>query len=1168
MKKYTANYAYTNPNFVIQNLVTNDTNTDLLPILYVLKNILQRGFPTTLSKYLQSKIGSIHEYSNFEERFLFATNQTPIWIDTIRGDKQNNYYPAKIFFEEIIPNEFGEFAFVQSLIIPEILINDITGVYSEDFTNQQVDFYLPQAKLVIEIDGQQHKLDDVTRVSDQERDLYLSNKGITTIRISTRELQDGSYNKKVELILMHLARHESLLNFYKSACEKIEQNRFTSEEFETKLLPTAIIRFQILIIELLIHNYLSLNEEWKFHILTHEDLGDFAELAIKDTLIWIDELWQLKNKTELIKPSYQVVIANDKEKFFPTTRSINVDFSLFKRYTDENLNNEDIIFVRTDYFDIIKDRNYFRVSTTDPINYNISDVDKPHLEFFLKNIFDKASFREGQFPIISNALNRKDTIGLLPTGGGKSICYQLPCLLQPSINVVVCPIKSLMYDQNDNLQKTLVTNVNFITSDMGADEKRDVEFDFSQGRYLLVWISPEKFQIPSFRDKVCKIVTDFSMAYAVIDEVHCLSEWGHDFRTSYLNLAKTIDQLSPKDDRGEGMIKFIGLTATASVNVLNDIKIEFSRQKDRLEEENIKSLLDYSRKELQFTVINDDDKKSDKLLEIIEEFKISEQFTENNKKAGIVFTPNVNGTFGCYTLANRLNVRFPKKVGWFSGDIPKANVYNDRGQKIGTSPIMQKKEFDIYKQQTQKAFKENKIQLLAATKAFGMGIDKQNVYYTFHYGLPSSVESFYQEAGRAGRWDTRLEENANKMGKCFVLHSHEVCDSQLIEKLFHKDTTVAEIKEISKEVGFSGKDLFKQIFLLVQGQNDIFEEFVLMMGVLECYFQENKEVNIFWKEACSRLSVNLQLLEKVIYRLSLLGIVEDWTTNFINHFTVSFNSLDEKHIIRSLASYITKYEPNSDVKSNLEKTISDPRYDKCISDYMSADPRKPKLLRNYDSVVYAATWFILNWTFENISYTRRQSLKTIYDWCLDFKDSASFKKRIDSYFVFSETTFIIQHIAENPLDYIKWFEVLTINNQLADKAEYEKLKDAVSRFLESYRNAIGLNFVSGFVRLVLGEYDDNDGKERFENALSQISDLLKLDEQEDLLIRLKILGGHLSDNQKIELFESVVFYFPEKKEEFADHFGLDYLLNDLYLQKIQQLKTLNNMLYEQFTKIQ
>jgi ATP-dependent DNA helicase RecQ len=125
--------------------------------------------------------------------------------------------------EKIIPNEFGKFSFIQSLLIPEFKINKITDEDVKDFTNQQVDFYLPQTKLVIEIDGQQHKLDDVTRVSDIERDKHLSGRGITTVRITTRELQNGSYTEKVKKILKHLERYEKRLNFYKTACEKIEK---------------------------------------------------------------------------------------------------------------------------------------------------------------------------------------------------------------------------------------------------------------------------------------------------------------------------------------------------------------------------------------------------------------------------------------------------------------------------------------------------------------------------------------------------------------------------------------------------------------------------------------------------------------------------------------------------------------------------------------------------------------------------------------------------------------------------------------------------------------------------------------------------------------------------------------------------------------------------------
>ena len=1160
MKKYTANYTYTNPNFVIQNLVTNQTNADLLPILYVAKNILQRGFPTTLSKYLQSQLGEVHKLDNFEERFLFATNQTPIWNDTIKGDENKQFPPTKIefegtviethnparfFFEKLLPKYLDEYAFVQTQILPEVFITEIVETENEGFINQQVDFYFPQAKLVIEIDGFHHDLDLVVKHLDKERDTFLTAKGFKTIRITTKELANADYIKKIELIKEHiqLPSFSGLIKNYKKSCEKIEENQMSEDEIKTKLLPTAIIRFQVLLIELLTHKYLTFDEDWNFNILAHENLPNFAELAINDLLIWVDKLWQLKNKTELKKPNFNIAITNDKTKFQPTTKAINIDFSLFKRYTDENKISEDVIFVRTDYFDIVKDKNYFRVSTTEPINYNVTDEDKPILEFFLDNIFDKASFREGQFPIVSNVLNRKDTIGLLPTGGGKSLCYQLPCLLQPSINFVVCPIKSLMYDQNDNLVKTLVTNVSFITSDLEADERRDIERNFEQGKYLFVWISPEKFQIPSFRDKISAIVANFSIAYAVVDEVHCLSEWGHDFRTSYLNLAKTIDKLSPKDENGEGKIKFIGLTATASVNVLKDIKIEFSRQKQRLEEENIKSLLDYSRKELQFEVINDNGNKSKKIRELLEELKDTESFTENDEKAGLIFTPNVNGAYGCYNVANTLNTIYQNKVGWFSGDIPKRDVYDERtGRKTGTEPVMKRDEFNKYKQQIQKDFKENKYQLLVATKAFGMGIDKQNIFYTFHYGLPSSVEALYQEAGRAGRWDKRKKENKKKIGKCYVLHSPETYDQERVERLFHKDTTFAEIKEISEEVKWNGRDIFKQVFLFVQGQNDIKDDFKIILGVINHYFKENSKVKIFWNSAFTTLGIKSDTLQKAIYRLSLLGIASDWTTDFNTHFEVQFNSLNENHIIKSVSDYITKYEPNTDVKAELQKV-------------------------QQNSVLEKAVWYLLNWTFENIAYSRKQSLKTLSELCLNFENSTAFKQHIDNYFIITETTFVLQHIAENPTEYDKWFEVLTTNNQFPNKTEFEKLKDSISRFLESYRNNVGLNFVSGFVRLALNEYEDSDGKERFESALSSIKETFTQEQQKDFLNRLKVLGKHLTEEQKMELSQSISRYYPEMLEELAEYYDLAYLLNDVYAEKLKELKILNRKLYEQLAEI-
>ncbi|MBG0765308.1 MAG: hypothetical protein H0S78_10625, partial [Tissierellales bacterium] len=161
--RYSANYSYTNHNFVIQNNKGSiNKNNKYFPVICILKNILMRGCPTIMSDYLQKNIGMIHNREDFKKEYVLISNIEPEWYKTIKGDEFNNDYPAKVFFDEIIEEYLPDYKFIKQLILPEASFYDITLNLDKNYSYQKVDFYLPQANLVIEIDGQQHKNDDNT----------------------------------------------------------------------------------------------------------------------------------------------------------------------------------------------------------------------------------------------------------------------------------------------------------------------------------------------------------------------------------------------------------------------------------------------------------------------------------------------------------------------------------------------------------------------------------------------------------------------------------------------------------------------------------------------------------------------------------------------------------------------------------------------------------------------------------------------------------------------------------------------------------------------------------------------------------------------------------------------------------------------------------------------
>jgi ATP-dependent DNA helicase RecQ len=356
MKKITANYVHAHPVFVIQNLDAQPVDNQYLPVYLSLKNLLQSRFPAPLSHFLSEEIGDLHRLPDFEPvggMMMLTDAEIAVWHHRIRGDERLQLFPAKKLMEQLLPEVLGEWAFVQQMFLPEMQINDITAADNIVFRNQAVDFYLPQAHLIIEIDGQPHKANDRQRLKDNIRDEYLKKFGIETVHLQANDVeqQTDRFKQGISAIIAQLKLHDAALMPYKKTYQQL-LNGFHEDDLQNKLLPTAIMRFQSLVIELLMAGKLTVTQPtWELLIL-ERDVTGFVPLACEDLWTFINKLCEV-NQVPCQKPVLKLLSLEDDL----SDEVVAVDFSLFKRWTDEADLYPQCIFVRNDYFDLMHREN-------------------------------------------------------------------------------------------------------------------------------------------------------------------------------------------------------------------------------------------------------------------------------------------------------------------------------------------------------------------------------------------------------------------------------------------------------------------------------------------------------------------------------------------------------------------------------------------------------------------------------------------------------------------------------------------------------------------------------------------------------------------------------------------------------------------------------------------
>ncbi|HFO1050229.1 MULTISPECIES: DNA helicase RecQ [Bacillus cereus group] len=314
----------------------------------------------------------------------------------------------------------------------------------------------------------------------------------------------------------------------------------------------------------------------------------------------------------------------------------------------------------------------------------------------LASYFGYSSFRRGQDETIKNVLDGKDTVCIMPTGGGKSICYQIPALVFEGTTLVISPLISLMKDQVDTLVQNGIS-ATYINSSISITEANQRIQLAKQGHYKLLYVAPERLDSMEFVDQLI----DMKIPMIAIDEAHCISQWGHDFRPSYLHIHRILDYLPEKP-------LVLALTATATPQVRDDICNTLG-----INQENT-IMTTFERENLSFSVIKGQDRNA----------YLADYIRQNQKESGIIYA------------ATR------KVVDQLYEDLMKAGVSVSK-YHAGMS--------DNDRNEQQELFLRDEVSVMVATSAFGMGIDKSNIRYVIHYQLPKNMESYYQEAGRAGR---------------------------------------------------------------------------------------------------------------------------------------------------------------------------------------------------------------------------------------------------------------------------------------------------------------------------------------------------------------------------------------------------------------------------------
>lgn len=921
--------------FDVNSTVKLDFSTEAPSIFAVASNILTRGLPTfssvNIEQHFAKKIGLTHRIDDIGNGkinfpFVLEENDVNTGTDFYRAlhvieprartrekyinssDLESNF--ERDFILKYIPEQFS---YLTQLLEKQRSRNSLT----RDNNQGRIDFSLEIPYDIIRADKNRYNSDvqikhHKTYIVEVDGAMYhtqliddLKDFEIAQLSRNISHIREGTAHRNVDEFLKDILSEDCIKivaeNFYDS-------NYLTNRKTALVLSPIGIARLQKAFIHYLFANYVSVKDKKTLSVAVLERDIPCAHAAFNDLYDFLITLNNL-SKAQIDFPQVELeVFVTDAfwehplnsgnkisriSEFVQDKYDLIIDISMLRRsgvFKEKEYKGTAVIKIRNCHYTHYKTSN--QVYSGSPVYYKPVVVPKQNelfetidettafLRKFLQDIFRKIDFRQGQLPILNRAIQLKSVIGLLPTGGGKSLTYQLAALLQPGITVVIDPIRSLMTDQYRGLKENGIDKCEFINSTLTAAERKFNQHTLlSEGQLQFVFVSPERFVIDDFRIALENATQNgHFFSYVVIDEVHCVSEWGHDFRTPYLNLGENAQKFCHTIDKRN--VPLFGLTATASFDVLADIERELHIAEDdgeaivrfensvrdeinylikevpvsfegldNLSERAIRKLIGQKKQDVVYEIIAEKDKiirrfnNSSAINSILEHSFINylptalrSKYTRNEGNSSEAVMRFTNECFDRLKLGDNpflydikygkrnfkygLIVFMPHREGWIgirngynsvgvydnaeyvtseNVDSLERHLFDDEilGYFMGSGDDEAAEWIDKESFQHLDAFKKNEESIMVATKAFGMGIDKPNIRMTIHANMPQSIESFVQEAGRAGR--------DGKISTSIILYNNDILkiysrpveyhDDRDILMYFHKNSFKGQLKE-------------------------------------------------------------------------------------------------------------------------------------------------------------------------------------------------------------------------------------------------------------------------------------------------------------------------------------------------------------------------------------